>query len=550
MTTTKTKQTKTSTDDRPVLAQAVSGKSWLITNNAGIDIVVIHASATSEDDTAELYGQTLRTLADSNGKKWIAKGASGTFKLDPDQPVSNLIIARANTLSPLKVIDAPDNDTTMPVSVSVSSSDVAAAGEAERFQQYIVAFPSSGLATGYADALNDDDPQAADKYLAEQEGYQNASLLLVVAFQSYYDRFPMVYAAYEKEHSYYLYTSDNKDITYIGSVLLENSNTAPLDTDSAPGKFKATFLNSTETRQTRLSWANGQFTDAADNPSICLRGLFAQRSTLTKDEADTALMAILGGKVNGKDVIVYDERVHKDKEGIYAALDVLTNPDSAGDYAILVVAGLVALAALVGLGYVCKKIRDRVKESNKTPEQIKAEKLEMIKRNRAETERIIKHMDPNAILPQDITISLAEYKKQAGEWLVKQQGEGIKATLSRQRTYYEAILDRSNNPAGMEKVSKNIEHIQDVLDSNAGDTIQPHIKDLIKTLKDNTKILNETRKAITYDYDVETRNLITNAKTRIERVTKQMDLNEADRKRIEDDEVPDTDIDIVEIEVD
>ena len=546
MTTVKTKRTTHGKEKSGVQVQDVTSKSWGITNNTDIDIVVINAFSANDDDTTELYAQTLQTLADSNGKKVISKKASGTFSLDADQLVNNLIIARADTLSPLKVIDEPDTGATMPIAVSVTSADVDAAGQAEKFQQYIVAFPSSDLATGYAAALDDNDPAAIQHFFPAQKGYEQVTLSMAVAFQTYYDRFPFVYAAYQKVHSYYLYASDGTANTYMGSVELSNSNTAPLDTADALGKFRATFTNSTETTDTRLSWSNGQFANNADNPSICLRGLFVQRSMLTKVETDSGLMATLGGTVDGKEILAYDQQIHKNKQGIYADLDALVHPDSTLGYVKLVGACLATLAGLIVLVVVAKKIADRIRKSRLTPEEIRAQKLELIRKNRAEVERIVKKMNPNAQLPEDVRVSLAAQKERVTDWLIEQQRLGLLDTIEKQQIYHDEILDHANNPRELQKVTDNIERVYENLPLAPNRrALEPKLKELIDLVKANTKILDNTMSGIKYKFDVETKKTITEAKARIDLVTKHMDANEADRERIADDEVPD--VDIVEV---
>lgn len=546
---TKTKHTPPSRKGSQVHTNDVSGKSWVITNDTEGDIVVINAYPKSADDSAELYGQTLQTLTGSENKKWIAKGSTATVDLDPDQAVGNLIIARAGTLAPIKVIDAPDDDASGAVAVSVTSNDVDAARQAEKFQQNIVAFPSSDLATGYTSALQDDDPAATDEFFAAQKGYELVTLPMVLAFQTYYERFPFVYAAYQKEHSYYLYFSDGDAITYTGSVLLENSNEAPLNTEEALGKFKATFTNSTETHETVLLWADGQFANDADNPSICLRGLFVQRSVLTNSANDSELMATLGGTVDGKDVIVYDKQIHKNKDGIYANLDALVHPDDAAGYAKLIGACLVSLLALGMLVVACKKIADRIRKAEKsvpkTPEEIRAEKLEIIRKNRAEVEVIVKKMNPNAQLPNDVTVSLARYKERVTDWLIDEQRKRIDDILDNQKTYYDKLLDRTNNPEELQRVWENMEYIVDSTTGATNNDFVSSMKDITAAIKENTGILNKNMKEIKSKWDIETKKTIEEAKQGIDRITKQIEASEADRQRIADDEIPD--VDIVEV---
>jgi len=544
MLTTKrnTKHAAHAKKEHPENTNNVSITSWTIVNNAGIDIVVINTFKENDDDSVELYEQSLQTLVTNDNKKFIAKATSAIVTIGSSQKTNNLIIAKAINLAPVKVLLPPAVGVSE-VSVTLTAADLAIALQGETFEQSIVAFPSSSLAKGYADALSGGDPTTIDSFIQSQDGYENVTADIVLAYQTYYSRFPFAYAAYKADQSYYCYSSDGSKITYEGSLEIFNDNSSPVDTAIALSKFTTIFTNKTESDDINLYYSNGQFSDDLDasTPAICLTGIFVQRSQLTKIDTDKGLMPTFSGTVNGKSVLVYDQKCTEDKNGKYEGFDALLHPETAGDWISLGLSIAAAIGAITLLALVTKALVDKIRESNLTPEQIAAEKLTLVEAYRVRTQATLDRIGKRLKIPSDVNASLDIIKAEGNNMLLADNQRKMLDTLDQQQSCYETMLEFTDSDK-MDQAYDNISEVYDVVRGAAPADLASQMPGLTNKIKETTGILNEVYKGITDKSFDQYKAAISEAQKNIDRNTSALDKNEDIREDLNNDDIPDIDI--------
>ena len=330
-------------------------KEISITNStpASITVLLPTLSAQTQDANGTLvYDQNLEVLSSVDGAKSIPVSTAKTFVLDqsytdPDtgQPaystIYDLLPSTANWYSPvanLGVMQSFDDPPAYPPQ-TVTADSVKAFQNAATFVQTISAYPTSAITTSYQQAMNQAQNNASgqasgsansgdavagtitgtvDDFFKTTKSFGDVTLAAVVAVQTYYGTFPFVWAEYAAgTTTYYLYKSDSTATSFVGTVSL--TPPATIDVSKPNGGYTCTFkpaangsdttnVNVSTTGVKVLTYAGGLFVDDvnSDVPAIAVKGTFQIKSLFTTKPADTQIISVLTGTVNGSTCIGFD----------------------------------------------------------------------------------------------------------------------------------------------------------------------------------------------------------------------------------------------------
>ncbi len=489
------------------VTDVINSATWQFTNNSGQDVVLIDAFSAEDSALEQLYEQTLAFVKTADHQIALTQDAAKTIALptvhldEHNRPQDyTIIVANAQTLFPLKVVElsVAANHQSFPAT-GVTALDVTISKQAEAFTKTIIAFPSTSLAVDFATALQTGDPDAIAAFFAGTVNYKNLTLDMVVAVQTYYNRFPFFLTDYTAAKTYYLYTSDGTKNKYAGSVALENQAAAFTSMDKATDSFSARYITTNEADYTTLYYQDGQLVDDVDSdrPDYCLQGLFMLRSDITKKEEDNQIILILKGTVNGRDVFGYDQKQERSKEGIYKYLDVLVHPEVTKEwFSVLgvIVAGVVGLALLgVGVRLLFKYLK---KAPKMTPAEIGAKNLEIRERNRLNRQAAIDKLGEVHInLPEDARTTLVQIKEGADNVLLNDNKLKLSDTIAQQEVMCN-IIDDWANPTSMSRIKATIEVVKGEID-----TIDARELGRGTWLKDTLTKLSETTRDLAFNYN-------------------------------------------------
>ncbi|WP_187696176.1 hypothetical protein, partial [Xanthovirga aplysinae] len=265
--------------------------------------------------------------------------------------------------------------------------------------QTIQAYPTSQFAQDYQaamsgatdDAMNQADGSAdssengmnsiidsTNNFFQGTNQFQHVTLSSIVAMQSYYDKFPFVWAQY-KDTTYYLYGSDGQSNSFTGQVVMTQPPTLDLTKPNAgytisfipasnPSDLSSTDVDSTKAID--LTYSDAVFVNDvnADIPDIALSGMFQLKKIFTGDSDDTKIIPLLSGTVKGDTVIGFDQPQTSDKDaadssnGDLAFLQQLFEPKSFQDAlnSFMLIGGFLMTAHMFAGGL--KFIYDKFKE--------------------------------------------------------------------------------------------------------------------------------------------------------------------------------------------
>ncbi|MDA0178784.1 hypothetical protein OJ997_00635 [Solirubrobacter phytolaccae] len=315
-----------------------------ITNSAGQPLVVVDASNTSAATAHQGYQQQLKVLPLGSGAATLAAGASDTVTLndtytDPKktgpQPsyLYQLLLSSPTGLFPVMNVSEAVSFTA-PIGYPAIEATAAAAAnmvKAATFVQNLMAYPGSDLAKGFNTAMSGAQgqstasgiSQAVADYFNSTKSFQGLDLGSYIAVSTHMKTFAWTWglsstiAAGTLGRTYYLYsTSDaqgaNKSKTPSSQgkvVLTAPSSPRAVADPTDPNSGMTIVFTDPSGSSTNLTFSNGAFVNDAssDNPSICLIGSYALKSTYTQKPADSTLWPILTGTLNGTKVIGVDQ---------------------------------------------------------------------------------------------------------------------------------------------------------------------------------------------------------------------------------------------------
>ncbi len=323
----------------------VVNKNVSLTNSASQDVMAIDAFQPSSGDGStpvaqQMYEQTLTPLKTVTGARTVAAGTSAAIELDGTyvdgqgttqyRTVYDLIFARPADLFPVSVTGEMlgiINPVYPPI--SISATEQANHTLALKFLINLMAYPTSKLATDYQAALtaagqNASKPGDVDAamatFFAGTKQYQSLTVGHVTAVTTYVNTFAFLWAgassdltSFNTAATYYLYKPgtaasglSSAAPVLVGTLALAKNANAPSPasvTDTNAG-YTCTFTDPAG-KQTAMFYQAGQFVSdtASDSPNIALKGSYVLKSFFTNDAADTVLMPMVGGQVDGVKVL-------------------------------------------------------------------------------------------------------------------------------------------------------------------------------------------------------------------------------------------------------
>jgi hypothetical protein len=336
------------------LAAVDTSKICQITNSAGMDVVVGMPLTSAEVENSPnpktaISGDFVILSLGSSGTTpsyVIKNGGSDTVTLDRTHKDSktgkqvysygyDLLISTSDWYRPIDniaVIQNFDPDGYDPQKAT-PDGDTAMKSTAD-FYQTISAYPTSKLAQDYVSAMKQTDDNANSKadgsvnsaqavndsintdaanFFKNTTNYKNVTLVDVVVLESYYNRFPFVWAQYGNA-TYYLYSNDGTATTFAGTLVLQKPDT--LDITKPNGGYTCTFtpasnpsdltkLDVDPSQATALTYSDGLFAD--DSDLISIKGSFQLKRTFTKVSTDKTIVVTMCGSINGLTSLGFDE---------------------------------------------------------------------------------------------------------------------------------------------------------------------------------------------------------------------------------------------------
>ncbi|WP_221391583.1 hypothetical protein [Dyadobacter sp. NIV53] len=446
-------------------------KNLSITNSSSVAVTMLDGVGT--DDTQMAYEQGLTQFTTTGGQKSIPAKGTGTIVLDDTHDNAgtptytkaySIIYAEPSNLFPVKIKGSLLAFKTQDYApVTVTDDDVTVMTQTEQFLQTLMANPTSTLAQNYATALqaaqdaansDTDVDDAVTTFFASTNGFQKVTLDAITTVSTYYKTYPFVWAAYQATKTLYFYTSDGSTVSYSGSFTITTPAAASVD-KSLPG-FTFSFTDANNVTKP-LFFVNGQFVDdkTSDVPAICLSGLFALKSTITKVSTDNAIIPILTGTINNAKVLGYETKATQDSDGNWSGLYSLLHPTNAAGYLALFSTFIGLIMGVEMIEKYAKGIKDKFIETKDmlaeklglngpedvtlTPEQVTEAKTEA----KAEVgpaaelkQKQLEKIDPEAKLPADPVQAMKDTQPQVQEQLkqekkaeMENEGEGMELEL-------------------------------------------------------------------------------------------------------------------------
>jgi hypothetical protein len=373
-------------------------KEIKITNSTQAPISILLPTTSSQSADANgtmVYGEGLEMIESVDGVTAVPAGATKTFILeqtyiDPDtnqseySTIYDLLPSTSDWLMPvgnIGVMQSFDDPPSYPAQ-TVTAADATAFKNAANFVQSISAYPTSALATGYQAAVNsasNNAPGQADgssgsgdavaqsiddtvnAYFQTTKTYQNVTLAAVIAIQSYYGSFPFVWAEFAAAGTtYYLYSSNGTATSFVGTVSLKPP--ARVDIAKANGGYTCTFTpasNGSDTSNVNvnaagaksLTYTQGNFVDdvTSDLPQVAMKGTFQRKGLFTNNSADTQIIPVLTGVVNGQTSLGFDApQLSTDTSSTF--WDSLFNPKNSAQVfqSVMTIGGALMMLVFVG----------------------------------------------------------------------------------------------------------------------------------------------------------------------------------------------------------
>ena len=505
-----------------------------ISNNSGIDVVVVMPlteGETPDTNSIVTYDKDLEIPAASLGGNAIKNGITDTVTLnrtvvDPDteetiqEGLYDLWVSTADWYSPINnlSVERDRRSKTFPAQ-TVSTDDVAAAKEAITFYQTISAYPNSKLAQDYVTAANASDPTDDSstspivQFFAGTKGYTHVNLANMVAVEAYYESLVFGWAKYDS-CTYYLYSSDGNTTSFEGKLVL-----------TKPGKIDLTLANSGYTCQfvpavtptdtskldvdaanaKTLTYTGGQFVDdtTSDMPAISLKGSFQLKRTFTKQSADTMIIPVMSGTINGATCLGFDasQATTPEESDTQKWLDSLFNPKGAAQIfnSVMQILGALMMlhfvaTTLYGIGKWIKNKASGTKPA--TTDDIAKELKQMREDLKAERDASFKKLSNNkdAEVPEDsgaavnkATTEKASLSDEVSYSRAETTLDTLDTNLSKMEKFTSRLRDLN---ARVEKAGDDLDACSDKLDtvtpenmSTVMDEVRPQMEDLTGSVK-------------------------------------------------------------------
>lgn len=528
------------------LTQSSSEKECVLTNNSGEDVVVLIPTAeqtTNTLDSISVYNQNLSLLTIKEGGSVIKNGASGTLTLNQQYKDSSgnshysllydLLVSKSTNFFPVANIGVMASITTPHTfkPQTATSDATASIKQASIFQQTISAYPKSKLtqdfrtamsgaqtaADGQADGSSGSSGKVAnaisskvDAFFKGTKQYKKVTLSNLVAVQTYYNRFPFVWAGFGTK-TYYLYSTDTakNQVVFVGTLGLVPPTTYDLTKPNAgysctfspakdPTDTTTTKVNSANTKT--LTYLDSLFVDNinSDTPEIAVKGLFMLKSTFTRKSSDNSILPVLTGTISGQTCLGFDEAQTSGPggKGFFSGLFDFSSLKGILS-AIMLVGGLIMMA-----DWVVGKIKGAREKAAARDAQGEPTTKDLLDKQRAEIESSIKDQFDTLNEKLDSRIADApadpEAAAEAMDGAVGEVGDYLDAAnvnegLAAQADVLEdlASYEGSMSAAEVSSLSDAATKVSDISDSVAGaspekigDVVEQAQKDLAGVTKD------------------------------------------------------------------
>jgi hypothetical protein len=509
-----------------------------ITNNSGIDIVVVMPLTTAETPDASsivTFNKDLEIPKATGGGHVIKNATTDTITLnrtapDPDtkepfyETMYDLWPSTASWYCPLNNISVDrDRKTKTFPAQTVGTADVTISSETVAFYQIISAYPNSKLAQDYVTAATASSPSDSDEssspiaeFFAGTQQYKHVTMASLVAVEAYYETLVFGWANYGSL-TYYLYSSDGKTTSFNGTLVL--TKPATIDLSKANSGYTCRFVpatNPTDTSKTdvdpskavSLTFVNGLFADdtTSDMPDIALKGSFQLKRTFTKLSTDKTIIPVISGNINGAVCIGFDESqvTQPGKSETQQWLDSLFNPKGAAQIfnSVMQILGALMMLHFIGtlLYGIGKWIYDKATGSKPaTADDIAKQLKEMRDEMKAERDAQFKKVsgDKNAEVPessQDAVSKATSEKSSLSDEVGYSKAETTLDRVDTNLSKMEKFTSRNSELNGrVEKAGNDLGKISDDLDTVTPENLSSVLEEVrtqLSSLTDSVKQLN------------------------------------------------------------
>jgi hypothetical protein len=534
-------------------------KEIKIKNSTMTPISILLPTTSSESADANgtmVYGESLEMLTSVDGDTAIPASSTKTFVLDQSytdphtgkpaySTIYDLLPSTSTWLMPvanLGVMQSFDDPPSYPAQ-TVTADSAAAFQDAATFIQTISAYPTSALATGYQAAVN----QATNNSSGQADGssdsgnavaqsiddtvnaffrgtktYQKVTLAAVVAVQSYYGTFPFVWAEFATgTTTYYLYKSNGTATSFVGTISL--TPPAEVNITKANGGYTCTFTpasNGSDTTNVNvntagaksLTYTGGLFVDdvRSDLPQVAMKGTFQIKSLFTNNSADTQVIPVLAGTLDGATCIGFDKpQLSTDTSSSF--WDSLFNPKNSAQLfqSVMTIGG--ALMMLVFAGQVLFGIYKWARNLGAAKQPTEAEavraKLQEFQESQAKTlEALFKrYMRGNGEAPttEDEAMKIIEsettnirYSQSAAELTngFKAQGRSLEELAQYAEDMTTSQFQTLQTEAG--NIRASVSDLQNATKANLGETVAKETPKLADTVKGISTLTTEVGKTV------------------------------------------------------
>ena len=486
-TTTKSRLAATALTDTPDPSTVID-HDYVVTNNTIIDIVALDSfNKTNPVVPQVMYEQSLSYLTPKDSSTSTVKAsAKATLDLKDTHLGSDnttvmpntryaVIFARADNLCPVATAAVKLDTNYLAAPIIVAEADRQDMILAQKFYQYMTAFPTSATAKGYVAAVNDAQTNgesvaemdaAVTKFFQGTDDYKTLTLEKVLAVSTYYAQYPIVWTDNKPSKTYYLYSSDGTKITDMGFVKLALGTITP-GKDLTGFSFVYTDASG---KTTNLSYSKGQLVEdiTLDLPTICLQGLFTQRSTFTKSTDDTAIITALSGTVNGYKVLGYDTKQTPDSDDStkWSGLYTLLHPKDAMGVIQLF---MTIMGVVMGIDFICKMLKgnkdaatDKADKDGRDPssvemDQIKSNTKAQMEQIKAENQKMLdKFQDQLKESSDNINDAIENLKTEITEQIDASHADLLMENFKTQDALLDKLNDLGANDDNMEYADDNI----------------------------------------------------------------------------------------------
>jgi hypothetical protein len=501
----------------PKILEVDQTKQCKVTNSCGADVAVALPLSSAETQSANSivsFNKDFEILPVAGGGTTIKNGSSDTVTLDRTHKDTNgkdvyslgydLLISTSNWLVPIANFGVVQHFTADPPyfkDQAVTADNKKAMQQTSDFFQTISAYPNSQLAKDYIAAMSNTDKDASSKadgsassasavgdavsdgvdaFFKSTKQYQLVTLEQLVAVESYYNKFPFAWAEYADSASYYLYSSDSKTTIFEGTLSLKK--TGAIDITKPNGGYTCQFnpsvtpsdtskIDVDTTKAITLTYTDGLFVDDinSDVPGIAIKGTFQLKRTFTKNPADTKIISILAGNINGAIAVGFDSsQATTPDDTTQDWLNSLFRPKTAAQIFSSVMTILGALMMLHFIGSTLYSIGNWIKEKIEAKEPVDKEDLDEEKSGVEEEFKSDAGKSMNKLsrgkqqLPNDSDEALSEAAAE-------------KQNLSNE-------VSRAKAETNVDKIANNLEDLEEFTADNA--SLQERVESAAGELKD------------------------------------------------------------------